>query len=374
VSEGRISSWIAAMTPMSEAEGLSLGGAQVARRHMLARAYLVSAAIWALLASIFLLDVLTPPDNISACFAYAIPIFVSLFEVRPRPVLYAVTATALSLVGSFIQPPSDASMVVIIANRLIAIITQWLVAALVGLQQRRLADMRDKAEFQRRFVDILSHEVGTALTTVTGQAYRLTKLAEQLAPGDLRLRAEKIRMAAERIEAIIDRVQLASSLGDGTIPIGHGSIDLHTMLRQLTEQLKEEQRSGSIELNLCPEPQVVTGDEMLLRQMLENVIMNSIKYSPADASILVSITKHGSASRITIADRGSGIPHYEMARVRIPYYRGENSKGTSGAGLGLYVVERIVEAHRGRFSIESKVGGGTTVIIDLPQTVGSAAA
>jgi signal transduction histidine kinase len=234
--------------------------------------------------------------------------------------------------------------------------------------------MRDKAEFQRRFVDILSHEVGTALTTVTGQAYRLTKLSEQLAPRDLRVRAEKIRKAAERIEGIIDRVQFASSLGDGTIPIGHRSINLHTMIQQLTEQLKEEQRAGSIELKLCPEPQVVSGDEMLLRQVFENVIMNSIKYSPWEAPISVSITKHGSASRITIGDRGSGIPQYQLPRVRSPYYRGDNSKGTSGAGLGLYIVERIVEAHKGQLFIESEVGKGTQVIIDLPQTGDLAAA
>jgi signal transduction histidine kinase len=263
---------------------------------------------------------------------------------------------------------------VIIADRLIAIITQWLVATLVGLQQRRLADMQDKAEFQRRFVDILSHEVGTALTAVAGQAYRLTKLSQNLAPGDLRLRAEKIRNAAERIEAIIDRVQFASALGDGTIPIGHGSVNLHNIIQQLAEQLKEEQQPRSIELRLCAEPQVVNGDEMLLRQMLENVIMNSIKYSPADAPISINLAKYGSLSRITIADRGSGIPQHELQRVRIPYYRGENSKGTSGAGLGLYLVERIIEAHKGRFFIDSEIGQGTKVVIDLPQTAGREAA
>jgi signal transduction histidine kinase len=335
---------------------------------------LVTIAIWAPLASIFLLDILTPPDNISVCFAYAIPIFVSLFEVRPRPMLYAGTATVLSLVGTFILRPSVASTIVIIADRLIAIITQWLVATLVGLQQRRLADMQDKAEFQRRFVDILSHEVGTALTAVAGQAYRLTKLSQNLAPGDLRLRAEKIRNAAERIEAIIDRVQFASALGDGTIPIGHGSVNLHNIIQQLAEQLKEEQQPRSIELRLCAEPQVVNGDEMLLRQMLENVIMNSIKYSPADAPISINLAKYGSLSRITIADRGSGIPQHELQRVRIPYYRGENSKGTSGAGLGLYLVERIIEAHKGRFFIDSEIGQGTKVVIDLPQTAGREAA
>jgi signal transduction histidine kinase len=293
---------------------------------------------------------------------------VSLFEVRRRPFLYAGTATALSLIGTFIVPPSIASTAVVITDRLIAILTQWLMAMLVGLLQRRLADMREKAEFQRRFVDILSHEVGAALTTVTGQAYRITKLSEQLAPSDLRLRAEKIRCAVERIEAIIDRVQFASLLGDGTIPIGRGSINIHAMIQQLTEQLKEEQPATSIELNLCSEPQVVNGDDMLLRRMFENIVINSIRYSPAKASIRITVERHGSASCITVADGGRGIVQHELSRVRTPYYRGESSKGTSGAGLGLYVVERIVEAHRGRFFIESEVGKGTKVVIELPQS------
>ena len=87
------------------------------------------------------------------------------------------------------------------------------------------------------------------------------------------MRAEKIRNAAERIEAIVDRVQFASSLGDGTIPIGHCTIDINAMMQKLTDQLKEEQQGRPIELSLCLEPQLVEGDETLLRQAFENVIL-----------------------------------------------------------------------------------------------------
>lgn len=335
------------------------------------RPYVVSATIWVLVASVFVLDLLTPADDVSICFAYAIPIFVSLLEARPRPILYASISSSLSVLGMFIQPPTSPITVLMI---LIAVLTQWLVATLVRLQQRRLVEAEEKTESQRRFVDILSHEVGTALTTVTGQAYRLTKLSEQLAPDDLRLRAEKIRKAAERIQAIISRIQFASSLGDGSIPTGEGAVDLHTLLSQLAEQMKEEHRSGPIELHLCPEPKLVAGDEMLLRQLFENVIANSIKYSPPDTPITVDVAGHGTAVRVTIADRGGGIPQAELPRIRTPYYRGQNSKGISGAGLGLYVVEKLVEAHQGRLAIESEIGSGTKVIIDLPETGHAAAA
>ena len=335
------------------------------------RSHGVTAAIWVLVASIFLLDLLTPADDVSVCFAYLIPVFVSLFESRPRPILYASAASALSILGMLVQPPSYAMTVMMV---LIAVVTQWTVAILVRLQQRRLIEANERAESQRRFVDILSHEVGTALTTVTGQTYRLTKLSDQLAPDDLRLRAEKIRKAAERIQAIISRIQFASSLGDGSIPTGEVAIAVDDMLEQLAEQMKDEQQGGRIELKLSPVPMYVAGDEMLLRQIFENVITNGMKYSPSHAPILVTVSEYGAAVRVVVADQGSGIAEDELARVRQPYYRGPNSKGVSGAGLGLYVVEKLVEAHHGRLAIESERGRGTTVTIDLPLFSISAAA
>ena len=335
------------------------------------RPTIVSAIIWALIGSVFVLDLRTPADDVSVCFAYLIPIFASLFEARPRPILYALATTGLSLLGMAVQPPNHAGTVMMIV---IAILTQWVVATLVKLQQRRLVEANERAESQRRFVDILSHEVGTALTTVTGQAYRLTKLSEQLAPDDPRVRADKIRKAAERIQAIISRIQFASSLGDGSIPTGEGAIDLHVMLEQLADQMKEEHQGGQLDLKLGSDPLYVAGDEMLLRQIFENVMANGFKYSPLHAPIVVSAAPHGSAIRVIIADHGSGMAPEELPRVRNAYYRGPNSKGTSGAGLGLYVVERLVEAHHGRLSIESEAGRGTKVTIDLPQISSTAAA
>ncbi|ANV99753.1 sensor histidine kinase [Bradyrhizobium icense] len=329
----------------------------------------VELAIWLSIGSIFLFDIWTHPENVSACFAYAIPILLSLFELKPRPFFYAATATALSIAGSFAVPSGDLPLAAVLANRFIAIATQWVVAVLVKVQYRRQVDMQQQAEYQRRFVAILSHEIGTALTTITGQAYRLARLSERISPNDLKARAEKIRSAAERIEGIVGRVQFASSLGDGTIPVGRRAIDVGLLLATLLDQLKEEQRCGNIELHASSERQFVEGDEMLLRQLFENIVLNSVKYSrSSDAPISVHIAAHAAVIRISIVDRGGGIAPDELPMVREPFYRGKSSRGTSGAGLGLYFVERIVEAHNGRLLIESDVGAGTRVIIDLPQS------
>lgn len=330
---------------------------------IVSRNHAISASIWTIIGLVFLCDISTPADDVSVCFAYLIPITISLFEATPRPQLYASATTTLSICGLVILPPNYATTVVMVA---ISITTQWGIAALVKLQHRRLVDANEKADSQRRFVDILSHEVGTALTTVSGQAYRLTKLSEQLAPEDLRARADKIRRAAERIQAIISRIQFASSLGDGSFPSSEGTVDLREVLEQLAEQMKEEHQGRHIEVRASAGPKHVTGDEMLLRQIFENVITNGIKYSPAPASVTVDVSQFGPSVRIVIADKGSGLSASELEHVRKPYYRGANSSGISGAGLGLYFVEKLVQAHQGHLALESTVGAGTTVTIDLP--------
>jgi signal transduction histidine kinase len=357
----------------SDPQGAEVRTKRSERFHLFVGTRRVGVAIWGLQAAIFLFDLLTHPENVSACFAYTIPIFMSLFEFSPRPYLYAATATALSLFGSVVEPFDEGAFAAIIGNRLIAIASQWLAALLVTLQYQRHTHVQREAEFQRRFIDILSHEIGTALTAITGHAYRLTKLSGQLAPADLRVRADKIQKAAQRIEAIISRIQFASSLGDVTIPTGARMIDINAMLQKLIDQLREQQHSRPIELNLCPGPQFVRGDETLLHQAFENVIMNSLKYSPADSRMSVSTTNHANVISVAIADFGSGISADDLSRVWEPYYRGSSSKGTSGAGLGLYFVERIVKAHKGAIYIDSHVGKGTKVTIDLPQSMRSAA-
>ena len=333
----------------------------------------ISGAIWALLGVAFYLDVYTRAHNVAVCFAFSLPIFLSLFENRPRTYLYACVATVLSVVGGMVQPVAAARVASFVGNRGLAILLQWLVAWLVDIQTQRLAEAAERAENQRRLIDIISHEVGTALTSVVGHANRLDRLSERITPHEVRERADKICKAAERIEAMIDRLKFSSSLSDGVTPIHYRAVNLHGMMQQLAEQLGEDLKEAAVTLDLSDGPALVSGDEVLLRHVFENVLTNSVKYSPNGGAITVRVSQLGSTGRVTITDRGSGIAPEELSRITKPYYRGENSRGTPGTGLGLYIAERIVEAHNGQLTIESEVGKGTTVVIDLPRTAEGAA-
>jgi signal transduction histidine kinase len=328
----------------------------------------ISAAVLALCLGIFLFDILTPPENVAISLAYCVAIFVAMYERDSRPLRYAVLTTTLSLLGWLLQPSPGIGTALVVVNLGIAIVMQWLVAILVRLERRRFREAVERVENQRRLVSVLSHEIGTALTIVIGQASRMLKLSAVREPIDLQRRAEKIRNAAQRIELIVERIRFASSFHDGSIFVEFDRVDICMLLRQLKEQFQDEYPGRTIESTLPDRPLIIDGDQVLLRQMFENVILNSVKYTPSSAAISISMAVRKTFLEVTIADEGGGISDYDLSRIRTPYYRGESSKRVSGAGIGLYVVEEIAKAHGGGISIESDFNRGTQVIIQLPRS------
>ena len=177
-----------------------------------------------LVVGVFTADLFEPADNVSICFAYTLPILLGVYMGPGSTFRLAALATAASLVGSFIRPPEGGIVLSFVVNRVIAVAAQWLVAFLVEQRRRnhalvdaRLTEERLVAETGRRFVQILTHEIATALTAIDGQGYRLGKLAQTIEPMDIIARSEKIRHAATRLKGLVERVRLAAEVGRGEI-------------------------------------------------------------------------------------------------------------------------------------------------------------
>ncbi len=111
----------------------------------------------------------------------------------------------------------------------------------------------------------------------------------------------------------------------------------------------------------------IRGDPAMIEQMFENLISNSIKYTPEGGRIGMTFW-HGvdQTVRMVISDNGIGIPKSEMPRLFTEFFRGSNVRDAIGTGLGLTIVKEIVEKHSGRIQVESDEGLGTTFIINLP--------
>jgi signal transduction histidine kinase len=107
-------------------------------------------------------------------------------------------------------------------------------------------------------------------------------------------------------------------------------------------------------------------DERLLQHVFTNLLSNAVKFSPEGSPVHFDIERDGSDAICRIGDKGVGIPEPDLERMFSAFHRGRNVGQVPGTGLGLTIVKRCVELHRGRIKIESIVGQGTTVTIRLP--------
>lgn len=322
-----------------------------------------------LMVGVFIFDIYTPPDDVSICFIYAVLISLSVFSFRRSPYICAAVATFLSWAGAFFQTPGDTLSVVFFTNRAIAVTAQWLVAFLIVLHkdaqqriQQQYEGERKKAETSRRFVDVLTHEIGTSLTIIEGQAFRLKKLMSAVGPEDGHSRAEKISQSVRHIERVVRQVQVASELDRGMDELEPASLNLRSIIAEAVIQSGRE----SIHIDTHALPAEIVGNADMLQQVVENLLSNAIKYSPAEAAISVWGRVENDRAVVSVSDRGRGIPEGEQTKLFEPYFRASNSRNIQGTGIGLYVVERYIRSHGGSIGISSELGVGTTVTFQIP--------
>lgn len=122
-------------------------------------------------------------------------------------------------------------------------------------------------------------------------------------------------------------------------------------------------------LNFPPDFPIIQGDETRLRQVLDNLVSNAIKYSPNGGMIEIGGGVDDETVTVFVRDQGVGIPEREQERLFERFYRVDDtlSRRTKGTGLGLYLARTIIEAHGGRIRVKSKPGQGSTFYFTLPQ-------
>ena len=331
--------------------------------------WLISGGILALILVAFLFDVFTPPDDVTICFIYSVILALGIFSRYRTVYWFAALTSVLSVLGSFFSPPPDAEHVVFFANRAIAITSQWIIAFLVmnrkkteALMRADLDEQKANAETSRRFLDVLSHEIGTSLTTIDGQAFLLKRSLPETDKSVVR--ADKIRGAVRHIQAIVQQVQLASEVGERAAELHIDAIDLRALVEDIILEANTDAVTIDADLNGLPE--TISGDPDMMRQVIDNILSNAVKFSHANGIVSVSGSTQDTSAVLIVRDRGRGIPEDEKGKIFSPYYRARNSRGSHGAGIGLYVVKQFVETHGGTIHIDSILGQGTAVTITLP--------
>ena len=237
---------------------------------------------------------------------------------------------------------------------------------------------RGRAEAEKEaFLDAVAHDLGNPLTTVKGQAQLLRRRARQ---GRADLATLETGLAA--IEAATDRAtRLIGELTDAArleaqrpLDLRRTAIDLVALAEASITESQAAAAGHPLHLEIGVAEVVGLWDADRLTRVLENLVANAIKYSPAGSTVVVRVDREeapgGPVAVLSIADQGVGIPADDLPHIFERFRRGGNVAGRiAGSGLGLWGSQRIVAQHGGTIAIDSTEGKGTTVTVRLPLEV-----
>jgi len=235
-----------------------------------------------------------------------------------------------------------------------------------------VTELRRLERMRQDFVANASHELKTPLASI--KAYTETLLDWALHDETVNTRfLERIDEQVERLnQLILDLLSLAR-IESGWEVFDHGPLSLVPLLESCVEAHRG--RAGTKNLNLAFEPgglgqeTQVLADEEAVRQIIDNLIDNAIKYTPERGSVSVSCLCDHDVVCVEVADTGIGIPREDLPRIFERFYRVDKarSRELGGTGLGLSIVKHLMQSIGGQIDVTSRVGSGTKFTVHLPR-------
>ena len=296
--------------------------------------------------------------HLAACWS------IPLFDVRRRPIgTFAIYHT---------RPHCPTPAELAITQELSGIVS---VAIAWQVDRDELVRARISAasanEAKSFFLTQMSHELRTPLNAILGfsDAMRLGVLGP-LGSERYRQYAEHIHRSGELLSTLVDGLLDLSRLESGQLLARSEQFRLETLLRECIANFTTP-TSVPIAAIHCQETEAdleIVGDRTALARVFINLLSNAVRHTPAQGAIDITWTRGASGIRIRVRDNGEGIPKETLAHLGKPFVRQTNRQGTghNGSGLGIYISRSIIELHGGHLEIESELGVGTTVTVELP--------
>jgi len=220
----------------------------------------------------------------------------------------------------------------------------------------------------RQFTSDVSHELRTPLTVIRGQTEVI--LRKERTTEEYHQVLESNLEEMEWMSRIVDNLLTLSRADAGQLQIEIRPVQLKQLVVEAYEEcsLLAEEKNLSVSLDKIEEA-LVYGDEMWLRQVLWNLIDNAVKYTPEGGKIWLSLEVEGGYAKLTVRDTGIGIPEEDLPRIFDRFYRVDKarSREMGGSGLGLNIMKWIVNAHKGRIEVTSRLGEGSCFTIWLDE-------
>ena len=239
-----------------------------------------------------------------------------------------------------------------------------------------IANLRDITNFKRAqemqnvFISTVSHELRTPVALIKGYASTMNREDATWDTATLRQSLEVIEDEADRLTELIDDLLTASKIqAEQSVSLQLADVRLDLLAERSVERMQTQASNHDFELSFSEHFPAVHGDARRLRQVIDNLITNAIKYSPNGGRITVGGRYSEQKVTFFVRDEGAGIPASAMPHIFERFYRVDDklTSQTKGTGLGLYLVKAIIEAHQGTIQVKSQVGQGSTFFFTIPR-------
>ena len=236
---------------------------------------------------------------------------------------------------------------------------------------RQLADL-DKLKAE--FVSVASHELKTPINVVIGYLALLQEGIYGELPGKQKEVLTTLRSQMAQLQRLTQQLLDVSRFEAGGGRIDTRPVDFPRMLDELEHAFAVLALQRSVRLSVKRGddlPAEVIWDKDRMNEVLGNLLSNAFKFTRENGDVCLTVESAGDTVVMRVQDTGAGIPPEQVSRIFEKFYQADNqhSASAAGTGLGLAIVNSIVEAHGGRIRCESKVGEGTTFIIEIPRVV-----
>jgi PAS domain S-box-containing protein len=235
-------------------------------------------------------------------------------------------------------------------------------------ERRRLEDQRDRLlaeerranEYREAFIDVISHELRTPITTILGLTQILARpgrLDDTTSAAPL---LEDVRAESERLHRLVEDLLVLSRVERGKLVVESEPLELRRLLERIVATEGSERPSIDIELELEANLPVVAGESTYVGQILRNLLGNAAKYTPPGTRVVVSARRESDGVAIRVSDDGPGISEEAAERAFDLFFRDPDmARMVAGSGIGLFVCASLVQAMGGRIWARRRSEGGS---------------
>lgn len=229
---------------------------------------------------------------------------------------------------------------------------------------------RERTRLRAEVVRAARHDIRTPIGAGKGYANLLLTRSDRMTPEQVQMSLEGLKQAFERIQTMTDQLLVDEQLETVGAQPQWAEVPLAPLLDEVRRDAEVVTGDpGAVEVEFEPDaPAAVAGDRGMLREVVDNLVGNALKHAAHAGPVSIVVRRADGCARIEVRDKGPGIAAEDLETLFLPWSRLEGTRrtGTAGFGLGLSIVQRLVQAHGGQLGVESDLGKGATFWVTFP--------